>query len=167
MWLRVLTVALLLASPVLADEKNIDFDAETDFAKFKTFSIRNGQITTQKPELRGPLVQSRIEAALRAQLKAKGLTETQNGGDLIVNYRLGAGDRREVQRVPAGRRGRLTRLDTYTYTEGTLLVDLTAAEPRGLVWRGVYRDDESNAGKLSDKLPDDIKKLFEDYPPKK
>jgi hypothetical protein len=36
-----------------------------------------------------------------------------------------------------------------------------------LVWRGIYRDDEQNASKLSDRLPGDIKKLFEEYPPKK
>jgi hypothetical protein len=30
-----------------------------------------------------------------------------------------------------------------------------------------YRDDENNAGKISDKLPEDIKKLFSDFPPKK
>jgi hypothetical protein len=114
MWLRVLTIMLFLAAPLAADDKNIDFDTEADFTKFRTFSIRNGLITAQKPELRGPLVQNKIETALREQLKAKGLTETQAAPDLVVNYRLGASDRREVQRLPAGRRGRLTRLDTYS-----------------------------------------------------
>ena len=46
-------------------------------------------------------------------------------------------------------------------------MNLMDTEGRELVWRGVYRDDESNAGKISEKLPDDIKKLFSDYPPKK
>ena len=40
-------------------------------------------------------------------------------------------------------------------------------EGRDLVWQGIYRDDESSPAKVSNRLPDDIKKLFSDFPPKK
>jgi uncharacterized protein DUF4136 len=53
------------------------------------------------------------------------------------------------------------------YTEGTLVIDLIARDGRTLVWRGVYTDDEKDAAKLAKKLSDDVKKLFEEYPPKK
>ena len=47
------------------------------------------------------------------------------------------------------------------------MIDLRDGGSRSLVWRGVYRDDESTAAKISEKLPEDVKKLFSEYPPKK
>jgi hypothetical protein len=157
----------LLSLPLFADEKDIDFDQQADFSKFQTFTIRQGQIAAKSPELNSPLVRKKIEDSIRAQLVAKGLHEGANRSDLVVNFRFGAADKRQVESFPAGRWGRGRRLETFRFTEGTLVVNLMDAQGRDLVWRGIYRDDESNAGKISNKLPDDIKKLFSDYPPKK
>jgi hypothetical protein len=161
-------LAGLLAAPALfADEHNTDFDPKTDFSQFKTFVIREGTITAKAPELANPLVRKKIEDNIRMRLAARGLKEVENRPDLVVNFRFGAADKREVQSFPAGRWGRRRRLETFRFTEGTLIVNLMDRNGRDLVWRGVYRDDESNASKLSNKLPDDIKKLFSEYPPKK
>ena len=163
-----LALTLLLISPTLfADDRDTDFDAQTDFSQFKTFTVREGEIVARAPELKSPLVRKKIEESIRLQLVAKGLREVQNRADLVVNFRFGAADRRAVQSFPAGRWGRGRRLETFRFTEGTLVVNLFNTDGRDLVWRGVYRDDESNASKISNKLPDDIKKLFSDYPPKK
>ena len=160
--------ALLFVAPTLrADQKDTDFDPKTDFLKFKTFTLRQGQIEAKSPELNSPLVRKKIEDSLRSQLQAKGLTEVQNRPDLVVNFRFGAADKRQVESLPAGRWGRRRRVETFRFTEGTLVVNLMDTDGRELVWRGIYRDDESNPGKISNKLPDDIKKLFSDFPPKK
>lgn len=165
----VITFAVLstLSTPLFADDKDIEFDQQADFSKFKTFTIREGQIAAKSPELNSPLVRKKIEDSIRAQLVAKGLREVPNRSDLVVNFRFGSADKRQVESFPAGRWGRGRRLETFRFTEGTIVVNLADTEGRELVWRGVYRDDESNAGKISDKLPGDIKKLFSDYPPKK
>ena len=92
----------LVAVPLLADDKNTEFDPKTDFSKFKTFTLRNGQIEAQAPELNSPLVKKKIEDAIRSQLTAKGLMEVEGRPDLVVNFRLGAANRREGERVPAG-----------------------------------------------------------------
>jgi Domain of unknown function (DUF4136) len=156
-----------ISLPLRADQKDTDFDPHTDFLKFKTFTLRQAQIDAKTPELNSPLVRKKIEDALRAQLTAKGLTEVQNRPDLVVNFRFGAANRRQVESFPAGRWGRARRIETFRFTEGTLVVNLMDTEGRELVWRGIYRDDESNPGKISNKLPDDVKKLFSDFPPKK
>ena len=158
---------LLVSMPLLADQKDTDFDPSTDFAKFKTFQIRQGQIETKAPELNSPLTRKKIEDSIRTQLVAKGLREVQNRPDLVVNFRFGAADQRQVASLAAGRWGRGRRLETLRFTEGTLIVNLMDPDGRELVWRGIYRDDESSPGKISNKLPDDIKKLFSDFPPKK
>jgi hypothetical protein len=73
----------------------------------------------------------------------------------------------EIERTRVGRFGRGVRQTVTRFTEGTLVIDLLHREDRTLVWRGIYTDEESDAAKLSKKLTDDIKKLFQEYPPKK
>jgi hypothetical protein len=169
--MRVAVLAALMlvvvSVPLRADQKDTDFDPQTDFLKFKTFMLRQGQIESKAPELNSPLVRKKIEDSIRSQLEAKGMTEVQNRPDLVVNFRFGAANKRQVESFPAGRWGRRRRIETFRFTEGTLVINLMDTEGRDLVWRGIYRDDESNPGKISNKLPDDIKKLFSDYPPKK
>jgi len=158
---------ILLSAPLQADDKDTEFDPTTDFSKFKTFTIRQEQIEAKAPELNSSLVKKKIEESIRMQLLAKGLTEVQTRPDLVVNFRFGAADKRQVETFPTGRWGRGRRREAFRFTEGTLVVNLMDTEGRDLVWRGIYRDDESNPGKISNKLPDDIKKLFSDFPPKK
>jgi hypothetical protein len=44
----------------------------------------------------------------------------------------------------------------------------SVTDPAGkLQWHGVYRRPKDSAGKLAQKLPDDVKKLLSEYPPKK
>ena len=162
------TLTFLLITPaIFADNRDVDHDPQADFSKFKTFTIREGTIAAKAPDLNNPLVRKKVDEAIRTQLAAKGLREVTNQADLVVTYRLGSAERREVETFPVGRWGRRRRIERYKFTEGTLVVDLTAREPRDLVWRGVYRDDENNPSKISEKLPNDIKKLFSEYPPKK
>ena len=168
--MRFLPIALtvfLITPALFADNHDVDHDPQADFSKFKTFTLRDGTIAARAPDLNSPLVRKKIDEAIRTQLAAKGLREVQNQGDIVVTYRLGSAERRDVETFPVGRWGRRRRIGRYKFTEGTLVVDLTAREPRDLVWHGVYRDDESNPSKISEKLPNDIKKLFSEYPPKK
>jgi hypothetical protein len=162
-----LLVASLVTPLLLADDRNVDFDPSTDFSSFKTFTMRQGQVMARAPELRNPIVERRIAESIRKQLTAKGLSEVPRMGDLVVNWRLGAVNQRELRTWPAGRWGRATRVEAYRFTEGTLTVDLLDRARRELVWRGIYRDDESKPSKISDHLPDDVRKLFSQYPPKK
>ncbi len=162
-----LLIAVILVSPLIADQRTVDSDPHVDFSKFHSFAIRRGNITSKKPQLDSPLIKTHIEDGIRAQLRAKRLEESEQRPDLIVNYRLGSADRREVETWPAGRWGLGRRRVSYRVTEGTLVIDLLERDSRDLVWRGVYTDEESNADKLSKKLGDDVKKLFEKYPPEK
>src|SRR5262249_1490769 len=93
----------LIAPVLIADDRNVDYDPQADFSKYKTFMFREGEILTKAPDLNSPLVRKKIDAAIRAQLVAKGLREVESQGDLVVTYRLGAAQRREVQNFPAGR----------------------------------------------------------------
>lgn len=157
---------LLLPVPVL-DDRSVDFDPQTDFSQFKSFTLGPGQLKSNKPELRSDIVRKKIQEALRAELTRRGLHEEPNQtSDLFVAFHLGSVDKKEIESWAVGRWGRGTRYATNQFSEGTLVVDLYK-KPRELVWRGIYHDDESNASKISSNLPKDIEKLFDKYPSKK
>jgi hypothetical protein len=147
-----LVTVMLLAPSLLADHRYVVSDDKVDFSGLKTFSIREGGAKTTRPELNNKLIFKKIEDAIRAQLSAKGLTESQTRPDVMVNFTIGE-DR------PNG--------PSVIFDQGTLVIDMTARETNGLIWRGVYTDDKSTPAKLADKLPGKVKDLLSEYPPKK
>jgi hypothetical protein len=183
-------LTLLLSSvPCFADDFNVDYNKNTDFSKLKTFLIRPGKIVSARPELNNTLVSKQITQAIRAALLAKGLREVTTQPDVIaeftatgVDYSIGPGgvanpigasvstdnSRGRGGRGDPGRGSSHAERGPVDFSEGTLVVDVSKAEPVSLIWRGVYHDHEKNSAKLAKKLPDDAKKLFSQYPaPKK
>ena len=167
--MRILRFAIIIlsVSMLYADKHSVDADKDADYSQFHSFVIRQQVINSKKPELNSPLTKQHIADAIRDQLTAKGLAAGAPQPDLIVNFRFGAADKKEVQSWPVGRWGRGRAYEVNRFTEGTLVIDLIERDGRTLVWRGIYTDDEKDAAKLAKKLADDVKKLFEEYPPKK
>lgn len=162
MKLITLTLLLSLTSALAVDYKHIDFDEKTDFSKLKTFSLREGKINTTAPELTSELSRQRMADVLRAEFKAKGLSEAQRGADLTVTYELATimgrgttpGDPRDERPQP------------FQYVEANLIIELLRNDSQP-IWRGVYRDDEREPGRFARNLPEHIKKLLSEFPPKK
>ncbi|SRR5579885_3486041 len=165
--LSLLVLSALFILPLFADQKTVDSDPQADFSKYHTFAIRNGKITSKRPELNSTIIQKQIENDIRSQIRSKGFIEQEQRPDLIVNFHFGSANKREVETWPAGRFGWGRRRVVNLRTEGTLVVDLLDRDSRELVWRGIYVDDESNPSKLAKKLDDDVKKLFDKFPPGK
>jgi hypothetical protein len=165
--MKILALGLLLAGIALAQKIEIESDQSADFAKFKTFAIRDGRLNSKNPSLNSDLVRKRIDADIQKYLSAKGLTFVPDGkSDLNVRYTLGAVRRSEVEAYPAGWRGWGTRVVRVPFTEGTLVIDLRDPSTKSLVWRAIAREDKSDASKVEGKLDDMVKKSFEKYPPK-
>ena len=156
----------LFAAGAFAQNINIEFDQSTDFSKFKTFAIRDGQLNSRNPTLNSELVKKRIDNDIEKYLTARGLTMVTGKSDLNVRYRLGSARRVEREAYPAGWRGWGTRIVRVPYTEGTLVIDLRDPSTRSLVWRAIAREEKSDPNKIEGKLDDMVKKSFEKYPPK-
>src|SRR5690348_9157183 len=156
----------LFAAGAFAQNINIEFDQSTDFSKFKTFAIRDGQLNSRNPSLNSELVKKRIDNDIEKYLTARGLTMVTGKSDLNVRYRLGSARRVEREAYPAGWRGWGTRIVRVPYTEGTLVIDLRDPSTRSLVWRAIAREEKSDPNKIEGKLDDMVKKSFEKYPPK-
>lgn len=163
-----LLAILLAGSAAWAQKIDVQFDASADFAKYKTFAIRKGTLNSKNPALNSELVQKKIEADIRKDLTARGLTEATEGTpDLNVFYHFGSQRKEELEAFPAGWRGWGTQWARVPYAEGTLVIDLRDPIPHSLVWRGIASQEKSNPADIQKKLDDMVRKAIEKYPPKK
>jgi hypothetical protein len=144
---------------VLADDRSITFDKAFDFSTLKTFAVHDTTVASARPELGNPLFARQVADAIRAVLVSKGLKEVVDRPDVVVDssvtgqdYSIGSAGR--ANPIRPGRGGPRS-FDPVSFTEGTLVIDLTTRESPKLVWHGVYRRPQDSA-----------KKLLSDYPPK-
>src|SRR5579872_6314302 len=164
--MRLLLVTVLAALSAFAQKVTVEFDQNADFSRYKTFAIRDGQLSSKNPALNSELVKKRIDGDIERYLTAKGLTMVTGKSDLNVRYRLGSARRVEREAYPAGWRGWGTRIVRVPYTEGTLVIDLRDPSTRSLVWRAIASEEKSDPTKIEGKLDDMVKKSIEKYPPK-
>jgi hypothetical protein len=160
-------VFALTAASLLAQNVDVEFDESVNFSAYKTFAIRDGEINSKAPALNNDLARKNLENSVRRHFASRGLTESTGTADLNIRYTLGSSNAKEVDRYPAGWRGRRTRTVVTQVSQGTLVIDLRDASKRELVWRAVVNEREPNPAKLQDKLDNMVKKAAEKYPPKK
>jgi hypothetical protein len=163
----VFVLSLFAARGALAQKVTVEFDRAADFSKYKTFSIRDGQLNSKNPALNSELVKKQIEADIERDLTARGLTEVSGRSDLNLAYRFGSARKQELETYPAGWYGLGTRVVRVPYAEGTLVIDLRDPATRSLVWRAIASEEKSDPTKIEGKLNDMVKKSCEKYPPKK
>jgi len=165
--MKTVALALLFALSSFAQKIEVEADAGVDFTRFHTFAIRDARLNSKNPALNNDIVRHRLEADIRKSLEAKGLTYVEAGkSDLNVRFTLGATRRVETEAYPAGWRGWGTRVVRVPYTEGTLVIDLRDPSTRMLVWRGIAREEKSDAAKVEGKLDDMVRKSIDKFPPK-
>ena len=150
-------------------EVNTDFDPSAAFPSYKTYSWRAGT------KLPNPLSEQRLIAAVDAQLKAKGLTPVDSGGDITVTYHAAADKQTDVQTFQTGGYygcwgGCMgTSSSTITHiTVGTIIVDIVDTKSNKMVWRGTGTDTVSgDAKENAEKINIAVEEMFKNYPPKK
>jgi len=162
------TLSLLLCSALISCSSvtvKSDFDANANFAQYKTFDFMPHASRSRD----NPLNDKRVEAAIEQELIAKGLQkQTAGKPDLLVAYHTNVKDKIDVDTYGYryGRYGR--RVGTYTtvqkYQQGTVVVDLVDAKEKELVWRG-WAKGEVNDSISKEKIDDTVAKILEEYPP--
>lgn len=180
--ISVLLTGCLMAAVAIADDHYVESDKGFDFSKLKTFQLRPGTIDSGRQELNNSLVLGKISDAVRSELTSRGMKETTVQPDIVVDftaagldYNIGPGHVPNVIDASRGHSaGRGARgpdgsgeRGPVDFSEGMLMIDVTAKRPPGLIWRGVYRDHEKNSAALGQKFPEDVRKLFVEYPVKR
>jgi hypothetical protein len=162
-----LVIAVFGANASLAQQVKTDYDRNTDFSQYKTYSW-------EKVQTQDPLWVDRIEQAVNAALVAKGWTLVPSGGNVSIVAIEMTRNQQTLDTFYNGFGGgwrwgggfgdATTTVDTYKV--GTLVVDLFDTNSKKLIWRG------SSSDTLSDKSDKNIKnldkgvqKMFDHFPP--
>jgi hypothetical protein len=163
---------VLCAMTSSAADYIVDRDQEVNFSTFSTFAIRNTTMGIDRPETRNPIVIARTTEQIRAVLVGRGLRETAEGADLVVDWQVRGqgmfiGPGGQPRPTNYGQVGSNPGAQPLTFVEATLVLDLTATSSGLLVWRGVLRNKDRDAGEVAKNLPGYAKKLLAGYPRKK
>lgn len=175
---------LLTAGTAFAQKVNVDFDKNTDFSKYKTYAFAEG---TPTPET---LTNQRIEKAIEAQLAAKGLTKVESNADLTVVFHCSLTQQTQLNTTNLGGWGwgpgwgrgwgwrggwrggwggfggnAITQVEQIPV--GTLIVDIGDSANKKYIWRGTATKTlSSNQSKNEKTIDQEVKKMFEKFPPK-
>jgi len=164
-----LATGLLLTATSFAQQVKTDYDRNTNFSEYKTYSW--GKIHTENP-----LWVPRIQDAVNSALAAKGWTEVESGGSVSIMAMEITDTHRTLNTYYNdfgggwhwGRGlgfGESTTTEE-TYRVGTLVVDFLDTSSKNLIWRGSVSDILSNKSDKNIKnLDKGVAKLFSRFPP--
>ena len=166
---NVLGVIILTAMASFGQQVKTDFDRDSDFGHYKTYSW-------EKVQTQDPLWVDRIKEAVNSALSARGWTKVDSGGDVAVIAVESTQDQQTLNTFYDGFGGgwrwrgfggfgdSTTTVDTYKV--GTLVVDLFDASTKKLIWRGSASDTLSDKSDKNIKTLDKgVQKMFDRFPP--
>ncbi len=161
-------LALFLGcSPAL--QVRMDFDHSATFAAYHSFQMGDGKVIEKGAPSENTIVKDRVDAAVRAGLVMRGLTQVPEHGDLIVRFAVGARTVKELEGTgypwAVGMWGAFPPDFWVTeYPEGTLVIDLVDPRSQKLVWRA-YCVAEGTGLADAAFLQKAVNKAFEKFPP--
>ena len=166
---NVVGVILLTAMASFAQQVKTDFDRDSDFGHYKTYSW-------EKVQTQDPLWVDRIKEAVNSALAARGWTKVDSGGDVALIAVESTQDQQTLNTFYDGFGGgwrwrgfggfgdSTTTVDTYKV--GTLVIDLFDASTKKLIWRGSASDTLSDKSDKNIKTLDKaVQKMFDRFPP--
>jgi hypothetical protein len=180
-WFLAVTLSIaLLSGCATGPTIRVDKDPGTNMAVYKTFGFFD-QLGTDRAQY-STLVTNWLKQAVRTQMERIGYRYSDQDPELRVNFFLNIAQRQEIRSSPGvgmgtgfyGYRGRMYGawggypydIETVTYQEGTLNIDLVDAKRKALVWQGLAEGrvkDESirNPGPAIDKV---VSEIFMNFP---
>jgi hypothetical protein len=171
----VVAALALLAPPVASTQQlrmpkvELDFDKDTDFSTFKTYSWKDPAAAAKDPQMH-----TRIIWYVERELEKKGLVKKPEGeGDLFVRYYAKGkeglkGTPTQGQSYLPGGAGQLTTsVDFQKVLEGTLIVELQRASDEKAVWRAGTQLSSIDKKRIDAETASAVRLLLSRYPPPK
>jgi len=158
-----------------------DFDASTDFTRYRTFGWMEGSGAGNDPRVSNDLMDQRFRRAIESELVSRGLQKVTSGEpDVFVGYQVALDDQIDYQTINTywGRgwgyrgvyRGGMVSSQTVVareYTVGTLIIDVFDAARRELIWRGAGEgrvDFARNPQERQERINEAVYLIMEDFP---
>ena len=177
--LLVLLLVVLLAGCATSPRISTDSDPSADFSRYRTFAFYEPQAA----ETKGYATPSskRMKSAARREMESRGYVYDEARPDLLVNINAYINDRQDVISTPqlqyrtyynyrfnsyVSTAFWTDRTDVYTYSEGTLNVDLVDAVAKQLVWEGVAvgRMANTKPAQRDTRIDSTLGEIFARYP---
>ena len=155
-----------------------DYDENVDFKKYKTFAFYKPGIDKSSIS---DLDKKRILRAISTELKAKGLTKSENP-DMLVSIFTKSREKVNVNQNNFGygfgygfgwgwnpwmMNGMNTNMSISQYSEGTLFIDFIDREKKELIWQGIgtgaLRMQSREKKEL--RIKEFVKEILAKYPP--
>ncbi len=122
-FVALLSVTLLASCSTIITDVNYDYDKGVDFTNLRTYDWESLQPSSREAEL----TMKRIKYEVDAQLAAKGFMAAKSNPDFMIALQ----GHRQTKTDHFKNSG-----DTFTYEEGTLVLDFLAGKTREPIWRG-------------------------------
>ncbi len=168
------------ASPIRTEH---DSDPDADLAKYRSFAwISEDPLMGPSPgvargEYISPIDERRIRSAVEANLLAKGYrrAESRDTADLVVSFTIGSQEKVRTNSTP-GRSSTYysaygggawyggASVRTYTYVEGTLVLEFYDRATRHAVWAGWASKRLSKSDDSEETLQRAVAAIFEEFP---
>lgn len=154
-----------------AQDVNVDYDDKADFTKISTYAWEAG---TPIPN---QLMDQRVIAAVDYHLSMKGYVKTDDNPDVYVTYHATTEEQQRIVTSGFGYGGGVgwrrwgggmgsSTSRSYSFVEGTLVVDIWNAAEKSLMWRGTSTDTLSDEPEENEeKIKDGMEDMFEKFPP--
>ncbi|MBF4492310.1 DUF4136 domain-containing protein [Flavobacterium sp. JLP] len=158
-----------------------DYDHAANFGEYKTFAVYD--LRAQEGQV-NQLNVDRVTKAIRAEMIAKGFTETSSNPDLKVNAVSILKNKTQVTADsnfygyggmyrPYGywgggamMGGGSTTFNTYDYVDGSLVIDIVSTKTQKLVWQGIGNAQiDSKPDNPEEFIAGAIKKILAGFPP--
>ncbi|MCI0654722.1 MAG: DUF4136 domain-containing protein [Methylococcaceae bacterium] len=180
LWFQPAILAIaLLSGCATGPTIRVDKDPAAKMTAYKSFGFFD-RLGTDRAQY-STIVTSWLKQAIRTQMERIGYAYNEKDPDLHVNFFLNVEEKQEIRSAPSsmgpgfyGYRGGMYGawggypydIETITYNEGTLSIDLVDAKKKALVWQGLAEGrvkDESirNPGPAIDKV---VGEIFSNFP---
>ncbi len=167
--MRVFSAILILCAAMAAGcasapDVRVDKNPTANLTEYETFGFYDHSSTDRAQY--SSIMTARLQQATRAQLERLGYTYDASNPQLRVNFQLNVMQRQEIRSTPGMfYRPRLNDIETVSYKEGTLGIDLVDSRTNSVVWQGVAegrvsRDAYQNPGPAVDQVVAEIFQRF-------
>jgi hypothetical protein len=158
-----------------------DVDKTVDFNRLQTYSWGESEIKVENPLYRGDLINKRIKHAVEDEFNRIGLRKDDKHPDFLVSYKTYT-EKKEQQYsnngyypyapffpyrfgfYPFAYGWPYGNTRSYTYTQGTLILDITDKATNEVVWRGSVKGNIEQTSNIEKLIRKGIKAIIKKYP---
>jgi hypothetical protein len=181
--------ALLTVFVMLVSCATTDLDRKVNFNHYRTFAWGPSEIKTENPVYNSDLINKNIKATIENEFARRGIVVDNTNPDFIVSFHTYTEKAQSYQRspyyggpfmpfgfygmgwgwgmpywgMPYGGYGYGSSLP-YTYTKGTLIIDVTDRKTNETVWRGTVAGNVDNVKKLERQIQKGVVAIMKKYP---